>query len=54
MPTKDTNKASASPAKLVDSDLKELAQQPKKQQKMKSEDTENDVVGCHIMFRQAG
>lgn len=47
LPTKDTNKtvgATNSPAKTNVIELKELAQQRKKHQKTKADDSENDQV----------
>jgi chromatin assembly factor 1 subunit A len=47
-PTKDTNKASVSPAKSIDTEAKNLPHQPKRQQKKKLDD-ENEAVGPYTM-----
>jgi chromatin assembly factor 1 subunit A len=47
-PTKDTIKASVSPAKSIDTEAKNLPHQPKRQQKKKLDD-ENEAVGPDTM-----
>jgi hypothetical protein len=50
LPTKDTNKASVSPAK-TEAEPKDPPQQPKKPQKKKTEDAENEAVGSNTLRR---